>query len=295
VTTHITLPGRCLVLLPTVSYLGVSRKITDEPRRAELRQMASGLSESTVGWIVRTEGEQADAAAFEADAAYLLALWDKLALRASHDVGPKLLYSDADLAQRMARDLMGANTARCLVQGEADFHHVRAAVSAFAPEKLPCVEQYRDETPLLEAWDVERRVDKALARRVWLKSGGYLVIEPAEALTTIDVNTGKFVGKRSLSDTVFKTNCEAAAEIARQLRLRDLGGILLIDFIDMDSDSQRGEVLRLLEENARWDRGKMRIAGFTQQGLLELTRKKVHAEKAGSSRRRAWPIKSCGI
>ena len=277
VTTHITLPGRCLVLLPTVTYLGVSRKITDEARRAELRQTASGLSQSNVGWIVRTEGEQADTSAFEADAAYLLTLWEKLAQRASHDVAPKLLYSDADLAQRIARDLMGANTARCLVQGEADYQRVRAAVLAFAPEKLPCVESYEGDTPLLEAWDVERKVDKALARRVWLKSGGYLVIEPAEALTTIDVNTGKFVGKRSLSDTVFKTNCEAAVEIARQLRLRDLGGILLIDFIDMETDAQREEVLRLLEENARWDRGKIRIAGFTQQGLLELTRKKVHA------------------
>lgn len=277
VSTHITLPGHCLVLLPTVSYIGISRKIEDETERAALRQMAETLCTEGTGWIVRTEGAQADEAAFKADAAYLQALWDKLSIRAEHDIAPKLLYSDADLAQRMARDLIGVDTTRCLVEGEADYEQVRAAVATFAPEKLDCVEHYTGQTALFQAWEVERKVDKALSRRVWLKSGGYLVIEPSEALTTIDVNTGKFVGKRSLSDTVLKTNCEAAVEIAKQLRLRDLGGILLVDFIDMENDAQRAQVLALLEEHSRRDRGKLRIADFTKQGLLEMTRKKVYA------------------
>ncbi|MEG0934899.1 MAG: Rne/Rng family ribonuclease [Clostridia bacterium] len=273
---NITLPGRLVVLLPTVGYVGVSRRIESEQERLRLRTLSEALRPEGMGLIVRTAAEGADEETLKTDIAYLTRLWEAIHLTGDHSTAPALLHCDLSLINRSVRDMLLPDVKRLLVDGK-DAHEVARKNAAMLRKSLAeKVELYTGDLPLFDLKRVNTQMERGLSRRVWLDSGGYLVIDYAEALTVIDVNTGKFVGKHSLSDTVFKINCEAVVEIVRQLRLRDIGGIIVIDFIDMDEIAQRETLLQLLKKELKRDRTKTNLVGLTGLGLVEMTRKKVH-------------------
>lgn len=276
VTRHITLPGRYLVLMPSVEYIGVSRRIEKEEERDRLRQLAEKIKPPGVGLIVRTVAEGASENELAKDAEFLIRLWNRIQTRAQNNPAPQLLHKDLGLTYRILRDVFTEEIDHFIIDARADYDKVLELLEIISPHLKGRVELYsRREPSLFEHYDIESEIEKALKKRVWLKSGGYIVIDHAEALTVIDVNTGKFVGTTNLADTVYKTNLEAAREIARQIRLRDIGGIIIIDFIDMEVAAHRLNVLKTLEEAVHPDRTKVTILGLTQLGLVELTRKKV--------------------
>ncbi len=275
-TSHITLPGRLVVLLPTVGYVGVSRRIEAEDERARLRAMAEALKPQGMGLIVRTAAEGVQEADLERDIQYLQKLWESIARRAAATAAPALLHRDVSLVYRAVRDMLVNGVRSLTIDDDGQYALARSTAEMLSPEFAQKVVHHAADMPIFEPYRIDAQAEKALLRRVWLKSGGYLVFDYAEALTVIDVNTGKFVGKHSLSDTVFQTNCEAVSEIARQLRLRDIGGIIVIDFIDMDRAEQRDQLLTLLRKELKKDRTKTNLVGITELGLVEMTRKKVH-------------------
>lgn len=276
ISSHVTVPGRMTVLLPTVRYAGVSKKITDCAERERLHAIAAELVEDEgMGVIVRTAAEGADAKTLEDDYRAALSLWRRIEAKAKCASAPKLIHSDGSLALQLVRDRLGEEAANVQVDGAALYEETRGYANLLTPALADRISEYRGETPLFDVWGVDTQLSKALAHRVWLKSGGTLVIDETEALTVIDVNTAKFVGKESFSETVFRLNCEAAHEIARLIRLRDLGGIIVIDFIDMDGAQQREALLTLLRELTAADRNRTNVLGFTGLGLVEMTRKKV--------------------
>lgn len=276
ISSHVTVPGRMTVLLPTVRYVGISRKIVDPGERARLSAIATEMTEGCgMGVIVRTAAEGVDAETLRADYQAACDLWREIEQRARHAVAPRLIHADGSLALRVVRDFMDEETACVRVDGEPLAGEVRRYARLLAPAMEEKVETYRGQTPLFDLYRVDAQADKRMGRHVWLKSGGSLVIDETEALTVIDVNTGKFVGNHSFDETVFKLNCEAAREIARLLRLRDIGGIIVIDFIDMDGEAEREALLKLLRELMESDRNRTNVVGFTGLGLVEMTRKKV--------------------
>jgi len=275
VTRNLTLPGRFLVLMPQSDYIGVSRRITDERERERLRQIAQAVKPEGMGLIVRTVAEGAGEEELAHDAAFLERQWRQIAAEAAGARAPALIYHDLGLNHRLVRDGLDDSVALFLVDRQDAYETALAMVELHAPHLRDRVKLYtRTDQTLFDYYGVEAEIEKAMRKRVWLKSGGYIVIDQTEALTAIDVNTGKFVGSTNLADTVFKTNLEAAREIARQLRLRDIGGIIIIDFIDMDRQDHRQQVIQTLEEALKRDRTRANILGLTQLGLLEMTRKK---------------------
>ncbi|HEY8347215.1 MAG TPA: Rne/Rng family ribonuclease [Symbiobacteriaceae bacterium] len=275
VTRHITLPGRYLVLMPNADYIGISRRITDERERDRLRQLAARIKPPGAGLIVRTVAEGAAEEELARDVAFLQRTWEQIMRRAASAPAPCLLHQDLGLVQRLVRDWFDDSVDEFLIDNREEYQRALELLEVHAPHLKERARLYVDrEQSLFDAYGVELEIDKALKRRVWLKSGGYLVIDQTEALTAIDVNTGKFVGSTDLADTVFRTNLEAAREIARQLRLRDIGGIIIIDFIDMDVHEHRQQVLKALEEELKKDRTRAHVLGLTQLGLVEMTRKK---------------------
>ena len=277
-TTTISLAGRKLVFLPRDTHIGVSQRIEDEAQREALREQVARLRkpDAAGGYIVRTCAEEgaSDAELLE-DMKYLARLWEQIAAKTEKAPAPSLLYEDLSLAQRVMRDMVQAETKTIYVDSRRTFELLEAFARIYAPGALERLVHYRGERPLFEAYAVDEEIEKSLGRRVPLKSGGYLVVDQTEAMTTIDVNTGGFVGKRDFSQTVFKTNLEAAQTIARQLRLRNLGGIIIIDFIDMASAEHRAAVLSELRRAASSDRTKLTISEFTELGLVEMTRKRT--------------------
>ncbi len=277
-TTSISLAGRKLVYLPQDEHIGVSQKIEDEARRAALREQVLRLKkpDEKGGYIVRTCAEESatDEEMLE-DIKYLGCLWKETSAKAVVSPAPSLLYEDLGLAKRVLRDMVQAETRRIYVDNKEVFEELAAFARTYAPGALPLLELYEGEEPLFETQQVEAELQRALERRVPLKSGGYIVVDCTEAMTTIDVNTGGFVGKRDFSETVFKTNLEAAKTIARQLRLRNLGGIIIIDFIDMQNPAHKAAVLEELRRAAASDRTKLTISEFTELGLVEMTRKRT--------------------
>ena len=273
---HITLAGRLAVLLPTVRYVGVSRRIHDEAERERLRAIAEGMAKDFgCGVIVRTAAEGAGADDLRADFEALSRLWENVERRGRHTAAPALLHRDASLVDCAVRDMLCEDVESARTDDEGLFHALQEAAQALTPALAGRVVFDRAQSPLFDRFCVWKQAESALRRHVWLKSGGYLVFDYTEALTVVDVNTGKYVGKRSLSETVFALNCEAAREIARQLRLRDVGGIIIVDFIDMDQHEQREALLDVLRECLRKDRTRTNLVGITGLGLVELTRKKV--------------------
>lgn len=274
VTIHITLPGRYLVLMPTVDYIGISRRIECEKERERLKELAARVKPEGMGLIVRTAAEGVEEEELRQDVIVLTKLWRKILSRAAHGPVPNLVHRDLELVQRILRDIFTEDVDRLTLDSRYEYEKVLELLDITGPRlKLKVFLDEREN--IFEEYGIEQEIEKALKRKVWLKSGGYLVIDQSEALTAIDVNTGKYVGTTNLEDTVLKTNLEAAREICRQLRLRNIGGIIIVDFIDMTEESHRQEVLQVLEAEIKRDKTKTNILGITQLGLVEMTRKKV--------------------
>jgi ribonuclease G len=274
ITTHVTLPGRTLVYMPTIDHLGVSRRIENEEERTRLKEILTGLKKGPGGFIVRTAGEGRAGEEFSSDRRYLTKLWEQIRKKAERTGAPALLHRDLDLALRAARDIFGQEFGTLWVDDDEEYQRVVEFLDQVQPELIQKVKLYRKSTPLFEEYGVEAEIENALKPKVWLKSGGHIVINQTEALVAIDVNTGKFVGKSRLEDTVLKTNLEAVQEIVRQIRLRDLGGLLVIDFIDMEEEVHRAELVQVLEAELRKDRAKNRMLPVSEFGLVEITRKR---------------------
>jgi ribonuclease G len=276
-STQISIAGRLLVHLPQDSHIGVSQRIEDEAGRKALRERLQQLlpPEESGGYIIRTMAETATEAELANDVAYLRRLWGYIRERSQTSHAPSLLHQDLSLAQRVLRDFVNEDTGRVLIDSRETFTRLQAFAVDYVPKVAPKLEHYAGERPLFDLYSVEDEIERALARRVDLKSGGYLIVDQTEAMTTIDVNTGGFVGVRNFEDTIFKTNLEAAQVIARQLRLRNLGGIIILDFIDMTNADHRAAVLAEFQKFLARDRTKMTLNGFTQLGLVEMTRKRT--------------------
>jgi ribonuclease G len=276
-STQISIAGRLLVYLPQDPHIGISQKIEDENGRAALRGRLKELlpPDEKGGFILRTLAEAASEQELRADLSYLQELWKAIQQRSLGAQPPLLLYQDLSLAQRVLRDMVSAETARVVIDSRENFQKLSAFAERYMPQVHARLEHYTGERPLFDLHNVEPEIEKALSRRVELKSGGTLVLDQTEAMTTIDVNTGGFVGSRNFDDTVFKTNLEAAQAIARQLRLRNLGGIIIIDFIDMQNLEHRSAVLDELRRAVARDRTRVTLSGFTGLGLVEMTRKRT--------------------
>ncbi len=275
VITQVTLPGRNIVLMPTVDYVGVSRRISGDEERVRLKRIAAKAKPRGCGVIVRTAAEGKDEKEISQEVDFLVKLWKRIKVKARRSRAPALLHRDYDLIYRIMRDLFTDDVDAFVVDEEHEFEKAQELLNIMSPQlkgKLRC---YDGDQPLFDRYGVEQEIEKALRHRVWLSCGGYLVFDTTEALTSIDVNTGRYIGTTSLRDTVLKTNLEAATEIAHQLRLRNVGGIIVVDFIDMDSDEARQQVTKKLEEELRKDKTRATVLGFTQLGLLEMTRKKT--------------------
>ena len=272
---HVTLPGRGMVLLPEVGYAGVSRKIADPDERARLQGIARGLTgESGRGVIVRTAAAGMDGEALEKEYRALCAMWEDIETRAAHLTAPRKVCSNDSLTLRCARDMLNGDTDAVWVEGEALYREVLSTVGSLAPRWIDRVKLHKGQAPLFDLHRVDAQLEKALSKYVWLKCGGSLVIEETEAMVVIDVNTGKFTGSGDVEDTLYRLNREAAVEIMRQLRLRDLGGIIVADFIDMASPEHNEGLVELLKDLARRDRDRTTVVGMTGLGLIEITRKK---------------------
>jgi ribonuclease G len=275
ITTHVTLPGRYLVLLPTVRHFGVSRRIEDEEERERLLALVEELSgEGRHGLIVRTVGEGRGRDDFEPDLEYLRKLWASIKKRADKAAPPHLLNQEQDLALRTVRDLFSHEVSVLWVDDESTYERIVEFLDDVQPGLLGRVKLHGQEPPLFERFGIESQIEAALRSKVWLASGGYIVINPTEALVAIDVNTGRFVGKTNLEQTVLETNLEAVREIVRQIRLRDLGGIIVLDLIDMTEEEHRERVFRALEEELEKDRSKTKLLAISEFGLVEITRKR---------------------
>lgn len=272
-TTDITIPSRYLVFMPSVKHIGVSQRIEDEVERERLRAMMADL-EGDGGFILRTAAEGVGENELVQDAKFLRRLWSKIQARTKRKKN-NVLYEDLPLARRVLRDFVGTDLDRIRIDANLAFQELEQFTGEYAPELHKLLEYYPGERPIFDLYDVENEVQRALDRRVELKSGGYLIIDQTEAMTTIDINTGAFVGHRNLEETIFNTNIEATQAIARQLRLRNLGGIIIIDFIDMVEASHQRRVLNNLEISLSKDRAKTKIHGFTELGLVEMTRKRT--------------------
>jgi Rne/Rng family ribonuclease len=277
ITSHIALPGRFLVFMPTVNHVGVSRKISSEEQRQRLKHiLLSEKGSASGGFIVRTAAATASEEDLRADIRFLLTLWAEIRQRADNSKPPALIYHDLSLVERVLRDQVTDNFSAIWVDSEADYERVLRFLNRFEPSLVRRVKLYSKETPLFEQFGIQEEINKGLRSKVWLKSGGSIVINQTEALVAIDINTGKYVGKTArLEDTILKTNLDAIPEIVRQIRLRDLGGIIVIDFIDMDERKNRNKVMQALEEELKSDRAPSKVLQFNDFGLVAITRKRV--------------------
>ncbi len=277
ITSHIALPGRFLVYMPTVNHTGVSRKISSEEERQRLKRIILSERENGHGgFIVRTAAQGADEEELRADIRFLKGLWSEIKTRADDGKAPALIYHDLNVVERVLRDQVTSDFSAIWVDTEQEYERILRFANRFQPALVRKVKLYTKETPLFEQFGLSEEINKALKSKVWLKSGGYIVINQTEALVAIDVNTGKYVGKTTrLEDTIVKTNVDAIKEIVRQIRLRDLGGIIIIDFIDMDERRNRQKVMQALEEALRNDRAPSKVLQFNDFGLVAITRKRV--------------------
>lgn len=280
--TQISMAGRFLVYLPQETRIGISQKIEDEAEREMLRDRLQNLlpQDEHGGFIIRTMANMAEDCELAADIEYLHTLWDAIKNRANTSEGPALIYQELDLAHRVLRDFANTETDRILVDSRETFQRMMGFADDFTRNLVKKLNHYAADRPLFDLYGVEDEIEKALGRRVDLKSGGYLIIDQTEALTTIDVNTGGYTSGRTFDETIFKTNLEASQSIARQLRLRNLGGIIIIDFIDMENTEHRDQVLSELKRALSRDRTRITVNSFSQLGLVEMTRKRTRESLA---------------
>jgi len=292
-TTHLSIPSRYLVYMPEQAHVGVSQRIENEEERERLKELISQAltdEDETSGYILRTAAEGAGEAEILSDIKFLTRLWKSVKKRISNVNAPTVIYEDLPLHLRTMRDLVSLSTEKIRIDSRENYTKLKSFAEEFIPEVEERVEYYSGERPIFDMYSVEDEIQKALDRKTPLKSGGYLLIEQTESMTTIDVNTGGFVGSRNLEETIYKTNLEAATSIGRQLRLRNLGGIIIIDFIDMEDEEHKRQVLRMLEKILDLDHAKTKITGVSELGLVEMTRKRTR-ESLGQTL--CEPCQSC--
>lgn len=287
-TTYISLPGRHLVFMPTIDHVGISRRITAEKERKRLRDIVDQKRPPGAGFVVRTVAEGVPTEVLHDDLDYLVRLWNEKIHEAEEKKAPACVYWDLDLSLRALRDIVSADVEKIIVDSPEEHARLHKFTARFMPHQKWRIELYSGSEPIFDAYGIENEIGRALQRKVWLKSGGYLLIDQLEAFTAIDVNSGKFVGRRNLEETITKTNMEAVKEAVDQMRLRGLGGIVVIDFIDMDRHEHREKVWRALDEALRADRAKTHALKISELGLVEMTRKRVR-ESLGQSLTEACP------
>jgi ribonuclease G len=274
-TSHISLPGRNLVLMPTVNHIGISRRIEDRDERDRLREIIMEIRPEPIGFIARTVSEGASKEKLKSEMDFLLKLWSNIQAKTEKVPPPRLLYKDLSISLRSVRDLFTREVDRLVIDSNEEHENIVEFIKTFAPKLEYSVELYEGSDPIFDAFGIEMEISRALGNKIWLKSGGYIVIEMTEALTSIDVNTGSYVGKRNLEETILKTNMEAVKEIAYQLRFRNIGGLIVIDFIDMERKSNRERVFLALKEAMSRDKAKTNILRMSDLGLIEMTRKRT--------------------
>ncbi|MBI4240978.1 MAG: Rne/Rng family ribonuclease [Candidatus Rokubacteria bacterium] len=278
VTSFISLPGRYLVYMPQAHHIGVSRRIRDDRERDRLRQIVRGLQPPAGGVIVRTVAEGKGEDEFASDIQFLARLWEQIQGRYARASAPSVLHEEMDLIFRTIRDLFSPEVDEFLVDTPQAHQKSLECAGSLVPDLAGRLKLYEGRTPIFEATGIEKEIEKALRRRVWLRSGGYIVIDQTVALVSIDVNTGKYVGKRDFEQTVLKINLEAVGEVVRQIRLRDLGGIIIIDFIDMEPEEHRQQVFRALKKALAEDKARTNVLEISELGLVEMTRKRVRQD-----------------
>ncbi|RJP76076.1 MAG: Rne/Rng family ribonuclease [Desulfobacteraceae bacterium] len=275
ITSHISLPGRFLVLMPTVNHIGISRRIEDEEERSRLKEMMLSLRDKEYGYIIRTAGEGVGLDKLEKEMHFLTNLWNKIQKKHQAVSAPILLHKDLTITLRAVRDLLTDEADKLIVDSPNTYRSVLSFLEEFMPGLKDSVELYTGKEPIFDAYNLEVDISRALKKKVWLKSGGYIVIELTEALVAIDVNTGRYVGKHNFEETILKTNLEAVKEIAYQVRLRNLGGIIIIDFIDMEKSSDREKVFSALKDALKKDKSKTNVLPMSDMGLIQMTRKRI--------------------
>jgi ribonuclease G len=274
-TSYITLPGRYLVFMPMVDHIGVSRRIVNEEERQRLKDIVREAKQPGVGFIVRTVSEGVDRQELHSDMAFLSKLWEDVQKKAAALPAPALVHPDLNIILRTVRDLFTSEVDCLILESPHDYETCLEFVRSYLPHLQPKIQLYQGKEPIFEAYGIELEIERALGRKIWLKSGGYIVIDQTEALVAVDVNTGRFVGKRNPEETILQTNLEAIREIVYQLRLRNIGGIIIIDFIDMEREESREKVYNALLNALRSDRSRTRISKISELGLVEMTRKRV--------------------
>jgi len=278
-TTHISLPGRNLVLMPTVKHLGISRRIDSDRERRRLRELfLKKIRPKGVGFIIRTVAEGKSFRDLKADTDYLVKLWTRVKRESARKKAPALIHEDLSLAMRAVRDFFTDEVDSFVIDDPDEYERVLRFIGQFMPRLKGRVKLFKGPSQLFEHYGIEAEISRALGKKVWLKSGGYLLIDQSEALTAIDVNTGRYVGSKSLEETILKTNLEAVKEIAYQLRIRNVGGIIIIDLIDMETGENREKVFQALQEALGEDRARTNILKISDLGLVEMTRKRTHED-----------------
>ncbi|MCF6177967.1 MAG: Rne/Rng family ribonuclease [Geopsychrobacter sp.] len=275
ITSHISLPGRHLVYMPTVDHVGISRRIDDEEERERLRLLVETMKPEGSGFIVRTVSEGKSEADLKADMDFLVHLWKEISADIDARKAPALIHSDLDVTSKVLRDILTEDVRRIIVDSQEEYNKIVRFIRTFMPKLNYCIELYDGDEPIFDSFGLEVEISRALGKKVWLKSGGSIIIEQTEALTAVDVNTGRYVGKHNLEDTILKTNLEALKEIAFQLRLRNIGGLIIVDFIDMEKEAHREKVHASFEEVLKNDKNKTNILKISELGLVEMTRKRV--------------------
>lgn len=290
VTSMISLPGRHLVFTPSSRHLGISRRIEDENERRRLKEIVEG-ERTEGGFIIRTACAGLTKREIQDDIRFLVKLWGRVLQKSDRAPAPTLLHYDMDLVLRIARDLFTVDTRRLLVDDQADYERISDFVETVMPRLKPRIQHYSESQPIFERFGIEPQITKALDRKCWLKSGGYIVIDQTEALTVVDVNTGRFVGKRSQEETILKTNLEAVKTILEQLRLRSIGGLIVIDLIDMEDSRSQRQVFEALKDAMRGDKARSRLLPVSELGLIEMTRKRTRPSLAETL---CVPCQACG-
>jgi ribonuclease G len=277
VTTHISLPGRYLVLMPSSDHIGISRRIEDEAERSRLKNLVLSLRSDNFGYIVRTAAEGIQKEKLLQEMGFLKNLWENIQKKYENASAPTLIHKELNVSLRAVRDLLIHEAEKLIIDSKEAYGAVLNFLDTFMPGLRGSVELYEGIEPIFEFYNIEGDISRAIKRKVWLKSGGYIVIEHTEALVAIDVNTGRYVGKFNLEETILKTNLEAVKEIAYQIRLRDIGGIIIIDFIDMEKKSNQEKVYNSLKEALKKDRSKTHVLPMSDMGLIQMTRKRVRS------------------
>jgi len=275
VTTHISLAGRYMVLMPTVDHIGISKRIENDAERIRLKDLLLSIRKNKFGYILRTQAEGIDADTITKEIEFLTKTWEAILAKIKTAPAPSLIYKDLTVTFRAVRDLLANEADKLIIDSKEEYENVQRFLKRLMPDVKLSVELYEGRESVFDAYNIEGDVARALKKKVWLKSGGYIVIEQTEALVAIDVNTGRYVGKHNFDETILKTNLEAVKEIAYQIRLRNIGGIIIIDFIDMKKEHHREKVMAQMNEAMKKDKSQTNILPLTELGLVQMTRKRI--------------------